>query len=176
MELCDNIEYKKNFDIIFLDKKVRLVNVRSKILKIRNLPADGTRIDQIKAKPYGFIILFLLLGIAMTFTRFYIFGFIIAAVFLFYLVGVKDMVLVEFFDCYAVFYLNNGLDECFLLFWDDIEHWEIVSSRRDLDVLNITLKNNQTISLKCLGKKKIEKYFCQYVPCHQHIDKMKQHI
>ena len=175
MELCDNVEYKKFFDIIFLDKKVRLVNVRSKILKIRNLPVDGKKLGQIKAKPYGFILLFLLLGIAMTFTRFYIFGFIIAAVFLFYLVGVKDMLLVEFYDRYAVFYLNNGLDECFLLFWDDIEHWEIVSSRRDLDVLNITLKNHQTISLKCLGKKKIERYFHQCVSSQHHEHSTKQH-
>lgn len=162
MELCDIIEYKKFLDIIILDKRVLSLNIRSKVLKIRNLPVDGKKIGQIKAKPYGFIVLFLLTGIAMLFTAFYVVGIIIAGVFTYYLLFVKDILLVEFFETHAVFYLNNGKDECFLLFWDDIDHWEIISSRRDFDVLNIILKNQQTIALKCLGRKKIVRYFEAY--------------
>lgn len=175
MELCDIIEYKKISDIIILDKKVLFVNVRSKILKIRNLPIDGKKIGQIKAKPYGFILLFLFMGICLLCTRFYIVGFVITAIFIYYLFFVRDMVLVEFFDRYVVFYLNNGKEECFLLFWEDIEHWNITSSRRDMDVLNIILRNNQTIALKCLGRKKIEKYFNEYASNHHEKNTTKQH-
>lgn len=162
MELCDNIDIKNISYIIKLDKKVSKVNVKSKILKIRNLPIDGKKVDQIKAKPYMFIIVILLFGIALLWTNFYLLGILITLFFLYYLLFVKDTLLVEFYDYYVVFYLNNGKEECFLLFWEDIDHWDISCSRRECDVLNITLKNNETLALKCLARKKVEKYFTIY--------------
>lgn len=139
-----------------------MVNVKSKILKIRNLPKDGKRIDHVNAKPYLFIMVCLLIGIAFLFTQIYFVGIIITVLFLYYLVFVRDVVLVEFFEQYAVFYLNNGKDECFLLFWEDIVTWEIINNRNDLDHLNIVLRNQESITLKCLSKKKVTKYFTQY--------------
>ncbi len=44
------------------------MNVKSKVLKIRNLPTDGRKIDQINAKPYLVIAVFLFIGIALLFT------------------------------------------------------------------------------------------------------------
>lgn len=170
------VEYLNILDIIILDKKVPYMNVKSKILKIRNIPKGGNKIAQIKAKPYGFILLFLGLGIVLLWTRFYFLGIIISAVFLYYLLFVKDILLVEFYDAYAVFYLNNGNDECFLLFWEDIYHWDITSSRRDLDVLNIMLKNDQSYALKCLGKKKIVQYFNLYASETEKDSSSKQHV
>lgn len=152
-----------------------MVNVKSKILKIRNLPSDGKKVDQIKAKPYGFIIVFLLFGVALLWTSFYLLGIIITLIFLYYLLFVKDMVLIEFYDRYVVFYLNNGRDECFLLFWEDIMEWSVTSSRRDLDVLNIILKNNEHIALKCITRKKVEKYFTLYGSGKTEKDISKQH-
>ena len=169
------VEYLNILDIIILDKKVPCMNVKSKILKIRNIPKNGKKIAEIKAKPYGMILLFLCLGLALLCTRFYFLGIIISAVFMYYLVFVKDILLVEFYEEFAVFYLNNGNDECFLLFWEDIYHWDITSSRRDLDVLNIMLKNNQTYALKCLGKKKIMRYFERYATQGKEDTSSKQH-
>lgn len=138
------------------------MNVKSKILKIRNLPKDGKRIDHVNAKPYLFIMVCLIIGIVFLFTQLYFVGIIISVLFLYYLVFVRDVVLVEFFEQYAVFYLNNGKDECFLLFWEDIVKWEIINNRSDLDHLNIILRNQESITLKCLSKKKVAKYFMQY--------------
>lgn len=135
------------------------MNIKSKILKIRNLPTDGKKIDQINAKPYLFIIVFLIVGICLMCTRLYLVGFVVTFLFLYYLLFVKDVVLIEFFDRYAVFYLNNGKDECFLLFWEDVLHWSISGNRNDLDLLSIVLRNNETVALKCLSRKKVEKYF-----------------
>lgn len=141
------------------------MNIKSKILKIRNLPTNGKKIDQINSKPYMCIIVFLLFGIAMLWTSFYLLGIIITLIFLFYLLFVKDKTLVEFYDQYVIFYLNNGKEECFLLFWEDILHWDITQNRKDLDVLNIILKDNEQIALNCLSRKKIEKYFTSNMPC-----------
>ena len=78
----------------------------------------------------------------------YLIGIVITFMFLYYLLFVKDVTLIEFYDKYAIFYLNNGKDECFLLFWEDVEKWSISSSRNDLDVLNIVLRNQESIALK----------------------------
>lgn len=151
------------------------MNVKSKVLKIRNLPADGKKIDQINAKPYLVIIVFLLIGISLLFTRVYLIGIVITFLFLYYLLFVKDVVLIEFYETYAVFYLNNDRDECFLLFWEDVAKWTITSSRNDLDVLNIELRNHQCIALKCLSRKKVEKYFMAYANPQQESEITKQH-
>ncbi len=149
------------------------MNVRSKILKIRNLPTDGELIDHINAKPYLFILVYIAIGLALMFTRLYLIGIVITFMFLYYLLFVKDVTLIEFYDKYAIFYLNNGKDECFLLFWEDVEKWSISSSRNDLDVLNIVLRNQESIALKCLGRKKVARYFVTYVstPCEKAIGK-----
>lgn len=151
------------------------MNVKSKILKIRNLPTDGKKIDQINAKPYSFIIVCLIAGISLMCTSLYLIGFIITFLFLYYLLFVKDVVLIEFYDQYAVFYLNNGKDECFLLFWEDVLRWSITSNRNDLDLLNIVLRNNECIALKCLSRKKVEKYFLRYVNHDPEKEITKQH-
>jgi len=151
------------------------VNVKSKVLKIRNLPTDGRKIDQINAKPYLIIAVFLFIGIALLFTRVYLIGIVITFLFLYCLLFVKDVVLIEFFENYAVFYLNNGKEECFLLFWQDVAKWSITSSRNDLDVLNIELKNQQCISLKCVSRKKVEKYFLQFATTLRESEITKQH-
>lgn len=152
-----------------------IVNVKSKILKIRNLPSDSEKVDKINAKPYLFIMIFLLIGIALTFTKLYLVGIIITLLFLYYLVFVKDAALIEFYSQYAIFYLNNGKDECFLLFWDDVLHWNIENNRKDLDSLSIVLRNNETIDLKCLSRKKVEKYFHLFTTEKEEKEISKQH-
>lgn len=151
------------------------MNVKSKVLKIRNLPTGSKKIDKINAKPYLVLIVFLLVGIMLLFTSFYLIGIVISFLFLYCLLFIKNVTLVEFYEDYAVFYLNNGNEECFILFWEDITSWNIVSSRFDLDVLNIELRNRQCISLKCVSAKKVEKYFAKYAPFSQESSTNKQH-
>ncbi len=49
------------------------------------------------------------------------------------------------------------------MFWNDILKWNISESRNDLDELHIVLKNREHVDLKCLGKKKIKRWFSQFV-------------
>ena len=144
------------------------MRVRSKILKIRNLPKTGEKRGEIKTKPYGLLLTFLVIGIALLFTSYYVFGIVLVGIFLYYLLFIKNTLLVEFFDTYAVFYLNNGKDECYVLFWNDVKDWQLEKAKRDMDILNIVLKDDTTIALKCLGRKKICKYFKQYAAVGAH--------
>ena len=110
------------------------MRVRSKILKIRNLPKTGEKRGEIKTKPYGLLLTFLVIGIALLFTSYYVFGIVLVGLFLYYLLFIKNALLVEFFDTYAVFYLNNGKDECYVLFWNDVKDWQLEKAKRDMDI------------------------------------------
>ena len=151
------------------------MKVKSKCLKIRNLPADGEYLGHVNSKPYLFIFVCLAIGVALLPTIFYMVGILMCLVFLYCLIFVKNIKLIEFYTQYAFFFLNNGNDECFLLFWDDVAKWNIESQRNDLDILHIDLKDGQTISLKCLGRKKIVRYFEKYVPVQKQEDHKQQH-
>lgn len=135
------------------------MNVKSKILKIRNLPCNETRLDTISSKPYAFICVILALGILLLCSSYYLIGAVVSIFSAYYLLAVKNVKLVEFYENYAVFYLNNGKEECFVMFWEDVAQWEISGNRMDLDTLNVMLKNNQSISIRCVQRKKIEKFF-----------------
>ena len=151
------------------------MNVKSKVLKIRNLPTGSKKVDEINAKPYLFLIVFLLIGIVLLFTDLYLIGIVISFLFLYCLLFIRNVTLVEFYEDYAVFYLNNGNEECFILFWEDITSWNIANSRFDLDVVNIELRNCQCISLKCVSVKKVKKYFSKYAPFTQETSANEQH-
>lgn len=151
------------------------MNVKSKILKIRNLPCDGKKLDTISSKPYMFICFLLSLGVLLLCTDYYLIGCIVTIFAAFYLFFVKNIKLIEFYDKYVFFYTNNGSDECFVLFWEDVERWEIVKGKGALDTLEIMLKNHQSVSISCVSGKKIEKYFVTYTGCKQPCHIHKQH-
>ena len=90
------------------------MNVRSKILKIRNLPTDGELIDHINAKPYLFILVCIAIGLALMFTRLYLIGIVITFMFLYYLLFVKDVTNVS--CCFGKM-LKNGVLAAVAMIW-----------------------------------------------------------
>lgn len=152
-----------------MDKKEAFtLNVRSKNLKIRNLPKQCKRIGQINSKPYVFLVLFFILGILLIACRSYVMGTILTVLFIYNLCFVKNCVLIEFYEDHAVFYqITTHKDDCYLLFWDDIEKWRYVKTKTDYDLLEITLKNGKEISLKCISKHKTLHCFKRFVKVPQ---------
>ena len=169
MELCDSVEKMEKRYIITIDRKVKALNVRSKNLKIRNLPKGKKRIDCINSKPFAFFGLCLVMGIILiTLCQSYLIGglFIIVSIYNFFFI--KNEVLVEFYEDHAVFYHTTSYkDECYLLFWEDVASWEIHHAKSDYDELTLTLKNDKKVTLKCVSKHKIQRYLKRYVAVRQ---------
>ena len=122
-----------------------------------------------------FICFLLSLGVLLLCSDYYLVGCVITIFAAFYLFFVKNIKLVEFYDRYAFFYTNNGSDECFVLFWEDVERWQIIKGKSALDTLEITLKNHQSVSISCVSSKKIEKYFTQCIEKKESCEIHKQH-
>lgn len=140
------------------------MNVRSKIIKIRNLPQGDRRIACINSKPFALLFALLIGGILLICTHNDLLG-IIAVVFsLYYLCFTKNEKLAEFYENYAVFYhINDQKDACYLLYWCDIQTWQCHAHLNDYDEIEIAFHNEQRISLRCIGKHKIKRYFKRFV-------------
>lgn len=139
------------------------MNIRSKNLKIRNLPKGNQRLDQINSKPYLFLGLFLVMGTALLLCKSYLLGSMFIILFFYNFCFVKNDILIEFYNEYAVFYhYNNHKDECFLLFWQDIAKWQYVHTKKDYDEIEVWLKNGRQVCIKCISQHKTLKYFKRY--------------
>lgn len=140
------------------------MDVRSQLLKIRNLPQGHKLIDHVNAKPY--LVFCILGGIGILFVlreKYMILGILLLFIALYSFIFVKNERLIEFYDDYCVFYRTNAnKDECFLLFWNDISAWEIHTGY-EYDELSVTLKNQKKITLRCVCKHKLNRYFKRYV-------------
>lgn len=143
------------------------MNIRSRNLKIRNLPKGNKRIDRINSKPYLFLGLFLVMGAALILCRSYLLGSMFVILFLYNFCFVKNDILIEFYDEYAVFYhYDNRKDECFILFWQDVAKWQYVHTKRDYDEIEVWLKNGRQVTIKCISQHKTLKFFKHYACEH----------
>lgn len=164
MELCDSVEKLKKRYIITIDKKVTNLIVRSKNLKIRNLPKGHKMIDSVNSKPFVFFSFCLVIGVLLIILcQSYLIGGILTVLSLYNFFCIKNEKLMEFYDEFVVFYhINSYKDECFLLFWEDIESWKITHTKKDYDEILLRLKNGKTVCLKCVSKHKVQRYFKRY--------------
>ena len=72
--------------------------------------------------------------------------------------------MIEFYDDYVVFYDEKIVDECFIVFWEDILLWRYQACKGSLDEIEIVLKDERHIRFQVFSKSKILKYFRKYAP------------
>lgn len=136
--------------------------IKSKVLKIRNLPKDKQRVDFISSKPYMFLTTFLAFGILLFAIQLKLAGIVLIGLSVAGFFMMKDKVVTEFYDEYVVFYDEKHLDECYILFWEDVMVWHYLVSKSSLDEIEIILKNDKHVKFQVLSKPKILKYFRKY--------------
>ncbi len=139
------------------------MEVRSKVLKIRNLPQGNKRIGSINAKPYAFFVVTLIAGILLVMKQSHLIGSIGIILSLYQLCFTQNEKLAEFYVDYAVFYhINDHKDECFLLFWEEVEDWQCICKHSGYDRIEITLNNQKNVSLRCVDQHKINRYLKRF--------------
>lgn len=139
--------------------------IRSKRLYCHNLPEDRTIETKINSKPTGGLLVFVLFGISlMCVGKLWIFGLLITLMTLAGVVFIKNHVMTELSSDHAVFYKESSREECFYLYWDDVEEWKIMPMKTGLDQLIIELKDGEKVRFTVFSRRKIEKYFKKYAP------------
>lgn len=137
------------------------MTVRSKMLKIRNLPKGHRRLGVINSKPVELFIVLLGLGILLVAMRQYFLAGVLLIIFSLYnMLFIRGDQLVEFYDDFVVFYhVNSHKDECYLVFWEDISTWQIQKNRMNYDEVVIGFINHTSVCFQCVSKTKLERYF-----------------
>ncbi|MDE6476046.1 MAG: hypothetical protein K2L08_04250 [Erysipelotrichaceae bacterium] len=93
----------------------------------------------------------------------FLIGIAIMLIFGYQLLFVRNVVMTEFYEEYVVFYMDKKREECFLLFWNDVRSWAYIKKKYELDMIEVILKNDQSVTFKCLSKRKLLKNFMMYV-------------
>lgn len=137
--------------------------IKSTRLKCRNLPYDIEPLDQINAKPLVALSCLIALGILLLFRQSLFFlGLFAIGVGIHGIFFAKDSILVEFNDQFAVFYMDDKREDCYVLYWEDVVQYEFIQKAFDTDQLSVELKDGQHVMFKVLNKRILQRNFKKY--------------
>lgn len=134
------------------------MKVKSNRFKCRNLPKNYEVSTQIKSKPVVMLTVGIVVGCFLLIqkTSFFV-GIFLIGMGIFGLVSTKNPITVEFSNQFMVCYLDDHQEDCYLIYYDDIDHYDYKRKIFDTDVVRITLKNRKVFEFKSLDRHKILK-------------------
>ena len=105
--------------------------MKSKTLKIRNVPTDQLVFFRMNVKPTEYLTAILMIAIVFLFmdAPFPTVGMIMCTVICFALVATPDRTLLEMNDEFMTFFSPKDVSECSILYWDEILTWQYVKNR-----------------------------------------------
>ena len=108
--------------------------MKSKVLKIRNLPEEMQVLNEVKVKPIGsLLVLMLVSGVfIISGSTIAIMGVVLLAISSYALLVMPDRILMQFTDEYLVLYNRKNRDECMLIYWDEILLWQYQKHNKDV--------------------------------------------
>ncbi|MEG0345942.1 MAG: hypothetical protein RR435_06675 [Erysipelotrichaceae bacterium] len=133
-------------------------NIKSKHLKIRNIPKEKVKLASIGSKPYLVLSILLIISIMTLTTRFRLFGLILTIFFIYCIVFLKDNSTVEFYNNFVIFYDENSAEDCYLIFYHEIDSWYYKKNLSDLDVVYFILNDGSKLEFKSLSESKMKKH------------------
>lgn len=140
------------------------MKTKSNKYKIRNLPENYPVIQSIKTKPVFAMFVFLLIGGIMVFsTNYKLIGAVFAVIGGYTLFVEKNKVSVEFSNDFMVVYLEDNEEECFLIYYNDIETYNYRARMYQTDYIQIITKDKKMFEFKCLDRRRMKKYVKEFV-------------
>ena len=137
--------------------------MKSKVLKIRNLPENMQILNEVKVKPIGTLIFLLLVSGLFIFSgsTVAVLGVVLLAVSIYALLVMPDRVLMQFTEEFVVLYNRKSRDECMLIYWDEILRWQYQKHNNE-DMLVLDLIDGQTEAIECFNRNRTVSYFKVY--------------
>lgn len=137
--------------------------MRSKTIKIINIPEYPYIIRTVSVKPIA--LMFTVIGIGVSFlfinTDFAMFGLVFIIIAIFSIMFLPDAKIVEYTDEYIILYNTKEKDECKLVYWDEILGWQY-KWHTDKDELNIELIDHSIEKVDIYSKSTVFPYFKKY--------------
>ena len=138
--------------------------MRSKELKVYNLPLESKLEHEIDAKPYVGLGIMVLVGLIMiTSSSTTVFGIILTILCLCFMVILPKVVLIEFFAEHMIMYNKASKEDCALIYYEDVVSYKyIIGVLKDYLVVNLE-DGSQEVS-EAYSKLLFERYMNKHCP------------
>ena len=142
--------------------------MRSKEIRVRNLPKDDVPFYVSNVKPTSFLMIAMIAGICFLWIRTYlqVIGVMVIMVSLFSLLMLPDCKLYEIHQDYIVFYNRHDKSECFIIYYEDMVSWHY-EWNPSYDQLVISLVDGSVEKQEVYAKYRIEKWLNSLAPGKQ---------
>lgn len=142
--------------------------MKSKEIRVRNLPKDDVPFYVSNVKPTSFLIVAMIAGISFLWIRSYlqVIGVMVIMVSLFSLLMLPDCKLYEIHQYYIVLYNRHDKSECFIIYYEDIVSWHY-EWNPSFDQLVISLVDGSVEKQEVYAKYRIEKWLNSLAPGKQ---------
>ncbi len=133
--------------------------MRSKELKIYNIPKENLPLHTMGVKPRQAILFFLLVGIGITafYPMYMTLGLSFIAVCLFALVAMPDRRLLDIYESFIIIYDSRILNMCYCIYWEDILTWQYIR-KVEGDQLQLELVDGQLVTCDAYRSRKLFLY------------------
>lgn len=120
--------------------------MKSKELKIYNIPKEDAPLLTMTIKPRKFLFVILWLSIILfcISPEYSVIGMVACAICLFALVAMPDRTLLDIYESLLVIYDSHQLDNCYCIYWDEVLTWQYARLQQG-DRLRIELIDGQRI-------------------------------
>ena len=125
--------------------------MKSKELKIYNLPERRTVLTSIDAKPNVTIYLLFFFGVFLVVIKQYVWGVSLSLTALLMIGLLPNRVLIEFYNEYLVLYNHADKNVCEIIYYEDVVKWSY-SVGLSYDTLYITLTDDSTHKIDAFSK------------------------
>ena len=142
--------------------------MKSKEIRVRNLPKDDVPFYVSNVKPTSFLIIAMIMGICFLWIRSYlqVIGVMVIMVSLFSLLMLPDSKLYEIHQDYIVLYNRHDKSECFIIYYEDMVSWHY-EWNPSCDQLVISLVDGSVEKQEVYAKYRIEKWLNSLAPGKQ---------
>lgn len=137
--------------------------MKSKELKVYNLPYERGFLSQINARPTYILILLIIVGVALLFFDIpaaYGAALIVAGITC--LCFTPKTTLMEFYENYFVLFNRVDRESCFIAYYDDVKFWHYSWSPTK-DYLNIEFNDGSIEKIETFSKPLFETYMNKYL-------------
>ena len=137
--------------------------MKSKELKIYNLPVENVPSSQINAKPTIMFILLILLGIFLFVIKLpYIYGIILITIGVISIGFMPRVTMIEFYSDYLVMYNRADKSTCVIIYYNEVSCWYYTWSASK-DTLVIELEDGSKEVMETFSKTLFEAYMSKYL-------------
>ncbi len=146
------------------------MKIKSNRFKCRNLPTGYEVKDTVGTKSTFTLILLAGVSVGMILQKsYFLIGILLLCMSLYILIFSKNKAAIEFCDRFMIYYIDDSHEDCYLIYYDEIDDYEFKRRFFDTDLFLLRLKNQKVIEIKCLDHKKVSKNLSKYVK-HQKIE------